>query len=78
MLDTARACRITYNDVRLIRDRLVDDLEEWMGPAAIANSTRFPHGEEISSWIRKRWHAGLIAGVGEKRESVYRSVGAFL
>lgn len=42
MLDTARACRITYNDVRIIRDRLVDDLEEWMGPDAIANATQVP------------------------------------
>lgn len=42
MLDTARACRMTYNDVRLIRDRLVEALEEWMGPSAIEDSMRVP------------------------------------
>jgi len=42
MLDTARACRIPYHEVREIRDRLVEDLEEWMGPDAIADAMRVP------------------------------------
>jgi len=42
MLDTARACRMTYHDVRLIRDRLVEDLEEFMGDDAIADASRVP------------------------------------
>jgi len=42
MLDTARACKMTYNDVRLIRDRLVEELEEWMGPEAIADAVHAP------------------------------------
>jgi len=42
MLDTAKACRMTYNDVRLIRDRLVEDLEQWMGPTAIEDAAKIP------------------------------------
>jgi hypothetical protein len=42
MLDTAKACRITYSEVREIRDRLVEDLEKWMGPGAIADSVHVP------------------------------------
>ena len=42
MFDTAKACRMTYHDVRLIRDRLVEDLEQWMGPSAIEDAARVP------------------------------------
>jgi len=42
MIDTARACRMTYNDVRIIRDRLVEELEEWLGPDAIADASHVP------------------------------------
>ena len=42
MLDTARACGISYHDVRELRDRLVEDLEEWMGPDAIADAAAVP------------------------------------
>ena len=42
MLDTARGCGMTYNDVRQIRDRLVEDLEEFLGDEAIADAVRVP------------------------------------
>ncbi len=42
MLDTAKACRVTYHEVREIRDGLAKDLEEWMGPDAIADAVRVP------------------------------------
>jgi len=42
MLDTAKACRMTYHDIREIREMLVEDLEEWMGPTAIADAARVP------------------------------------
>ena len=42
MVDTAKACRMTYNDVRIIRECLVEDLEEYMGPSAIADAGRVP------------------------------------
>lgn len=42
LLDTARACQIPYHEVREIRDRLVDDLLEWMGPTAIADAAAVP------------------------------------
>jgi len=42
MLDTAKACRIPYHEVRGIRDRLVEDLVEWMGPDAIADAAAVP------------------------------------
>lgn len=42
MLDTARACRIPYHDIRELRDRLMEDLEEFMGPSAIADAVRVP------------------------------------
>ena len=50
MLDTARACQIPYHEVREIRARLLEDLEEWMGPDAIADALRFLAGEATSSW----------------------------
>ena len=42
MLDTARACRMPYHELREIRERLVEDLEEWMGPNAIADASAVP------------------------------------
>jgi hypothetical protein len=42
MLDTARACGMTYNAMRELRDELVDDLLEWMGPDAIADAAAIP------------------------------------
>jgi hypothetical protein len=42
MLDTARACHMPYHEVREIRERLVEDLEEWMGPDAIADAAAVP------------------------------------
>jgi len=42
MLDTARACGLTYHEVRLIRERLVEDLEEFMGPSTLADSVKVP------------------------------------
>jgi len=42
MLETAKACRMTYHDVRQIRDRLVEDLEEFMGEELIADSAQVP------------------------------------
>ena len=42
MLDTARACGMTYSDVRTIRDRLVEDLEEYMGGELIEDAARIP------------------------------------
>ena len=42
MLETARACRMPYYEMREIRDRLVEDLQEWMGPSAIADSVHVP------------------------------------
>jgi len=38
MLDTARACGMSYHDVRELREMLVDDLEGFMGSEAIADS----------------------------------------
>ena len=43
MLDTAKACRVPYHEVREIRNRLVEDLETFMGPDAIADSLRIPN-----------------------------------
>jgi hypothetical protein len=42
MLDTAMACGMTYHDIRELRDRLVEDLGEFMGPSAIADAARVP------------------------------------
>lgn len=42
MLDTAKACRVPYHEVREIRNRLVEDLETFMGPDAIADAARVP------------------------------------
>jgi len=42
MLDTARACGMTYGGIRELRDELVDDLLEWMGPTAIADAVKVP------------------------------------
>ena len=42
MLDTARACRMPYHEVREIRDRLVEDLLEYLGPEAIEDAARVP------------------------------------
>jgi hypothetical protein len=42
MLDTARACRMPYHEIRELRDRLVEELEEWMGPDAIADAAAVP------------------------------------
>ena len=42
MIDTARACRMTYNDVREIREKLLEDLEAFMGSDAIADAARVP------------------------------------
>jgi hypothetical protein len=42
MLETARACGMTYPGIREVRDRLVEDLEEWMGEDLIADSAHVP------------------------------------
>jgi hypothetical protein len=42
MLDTAKGCGTPYHEVREIRDQLVQDLEQWMGPDAIANALHVP------------------------------------
>jgi hypothetical protein len=42
MLDTARACRMPYHQIRELRDRLVEELQEWLGPKAIEDSLRSP------------------------------------
>jgi hypothetical protein len=42
MLETARACGMTYPGIREVRARLVKDLEEFMGPSAIADATQVP------------------------------------
>ena len=42
MLDTSRACRMPYHEIRELRERLVDDLEEFMGDDAIADSAAVP------------------------------------
>ena len=42
MLDTARACRMPYHEIRELRDRLVVELQEWMGPDAIADAAAVP------------------------------------
>jgi len=42
MLDTARACGMTYNGIRELREELVDDLERFMGPTAIADAAAVP------------------------------------
>ncbi len=42
MLDTARACGMTYAGIRELRARLVEDLEEFLGDEAIADSSRVP------------------------------------
>ena len=43
MLDTAKACHVPYHEVREIRDRLADELQEWLGPDAIADALRTPN-----------------------------------
>jgi len=40
MLETARACRMPYHEVREFRDRLVEELKEWMGPDANGTKIR--------------------------------------
>ncbi len=42
MLDTARACGMTYNGIRELREQLVEELQAWMGPTAIADAARVP------------------------------------
>ena len=42
MLETARACQMPYHEVREIRGRLVEQLQEFMGPEAIADASRIP------------------------------------
>ena len=42
MLDTARACGISYHEVRELREALVGDLEGFMGEEAIADSVHVP------------------------------------
>ncbi len=43
MQETAKACGTTYAGIREVRDRLVEDLEEWMGPSAIEDAAQIPH-----------------------------------
>ncbi len=42
MLDTARACGMTYAGIRELRERLVEDLVEFLGDEAIADSAAVP------------------------------------
>ena len=49
MLDTARACGMTYHGIRELREDLVDHLLEWMGPEAIADASAVP-----------RWRSNIL------------------
>ena len=42
MLETAKSCGMSYHEMREIRDRLVEDLETFMGPDAIADAAKTP------------------------------------
>jgi hypothetical protein len=51
MLDTARECGESYPHIRALRAKLAEDLREFMGPEAIADSLRPPV-----------WRADVMAG----------------
>ena len=42
MLDTAKACGTGYHEIRELRDRLVEELLEFMGPTAIEDAAKIP------------------------------------
>ena len=68
MLETARACRMPYHEVREIRDRLVEDLEEWMGPSAIADSVHVPswRGNIMADHKRMACQECVVTGISKK------------
>ena len=42
MLETARACGTGYHEIREVRERLVEELLEFMGPTAIEDAAKIP------------------------------------
>ena len=68
-----------YHEVREIRDRLVEELEGWMGPEALADAMRIPPWlGNIQVDREKTACRADRRRVGREKRSVHRSVGASL